>query len=672
MRNVPLCYSTVATIVAGIPSTTPTRFVTDDGGASWRKLPDETHTVIFHPTKPRWMLFSRWLCGGVLPKNAPPPRCVHSLYFSLDLGKTSRLVTAHVLQFAWAAPGPHTGSNSPATSIGGSTEIEETLFFSHVGGPGGPVAAPQPRLKIPWSSENIDFCVSRNLGRSYDTVIKGGNKFGVFPGYIFVSTLASSPSAGGTPPDALLLGDTEDSSSRGAAVGASAGDTPPSSSWPPPLLVLLVSTDDGRTFRRASIGDNHSLPEQAYFVLDTNIERGVLLHVAHGRTDDGAEVGTIYVSDNQAIHFLPSLGNNLRGADGMAAFSSLGEGVYLANQAVDRYSSAGAGGGGDWVNAVGGGEVEIEPEDGEALEEEFGADGVAAMVGSGVHRARHGRTRVRTLITFNQGGSWQVLPAPSEESQKEECRAAPGSSGGGPRLGPSCSLHLHLGSPSSDSRAFSPVVVSVPTTGIIFATGGVSAGLYLDDVANSLSDTMYSTFSSLDGGRSWHLAHQHAHNYLLGDAAGLALMTQLQTRTRLLLFSTDYGVKKSWLEFELIPRHRKPIIADGLTAYVVRILTCYLLVWERGTRRQDGLLVWEGGKGDTSTSLTSSYGRGGEDIASFVPTEYNPTFIRTTYGSDEIRQLRWPGQMAWPGGLSAWPGRLAWSSGLVVWPGRLA
>lgn len=122
-------------------------FISDDAGKSWRTLKQRAtiHKIIFHPTKPRWLLLSSWTdgCKGNLRESDDSGACNHMLFASRDLGKSFSLVHSYIVQFSWGST---------------SKQQEDRIYFSHFREKTGN----QPHLTL-WS-KNVDFVYTDDSG----------------------------------------------------------------------------------------------------------------------------------------------------------------------------------------------------------------------------------------------------------------------------------------------------------------------------------------------------------------------------------------------------------------------------------------------------------------------------------------------------------------------------
>eukprot|EP00745_Piridium_sociabile_P035842 TRINITY_DN63212_c0_g1_i1.p1 TRINITY_DN63212_c0_g1~~TRINITY_DN63212_c0_g1_i1.p1 ORF type:complete len:630 (+),score=84.98 TRINITY_DN63212_c0_g1_i1:702-2591(+) len=266
---------------------------------------------------------------------------------------------------------------------------------------------------------------------------------------------------------------------------------------------LMVSTDGGSTFTKALLP--FELQEKSYTILDSS-EGAVMLHVNHG-DQSRSGTGNVYISDAKGLRYSLSLPSNIRTSSGETEFDKVLslDGVFLANFKDDQQDS---------------------PEEGEQadLPEETAVQ---------ARRSQKSRSKsedvVKTVITFDKGGVWSYLRAPTVDSlgQKIEC----------PRE--SCWLHLHG---ITNFHSYAPFYSLDNAAGIIMGTGNVGTHLrYEQDEVN--------TYLSRDGGLTWVEAHKGAFIYEFGDHGGLIVMADDIRKTHQVVFSWNEG--QSWYDFDL-------------------------------------------------------------------------------------------------------------------------
>eukprot|EP01147_Barroeca_monosierra_P010445 gene10445-2576_t len=136
--------------------------------------------------------------------------------------------------------------------------------------------------------------------------------------------------------------------------------------------------------------------------------------------------------------------------------------------------------------------------------------------------------RMETVITYNKGASWSLLPPPSNS----RCDDLP----------ENCNLHLAL----ETSRALRniPTPVSSPTAvGIILANGYVGVGM------TYTSNEAFLVMSD-DGGLTWKLVAEEPHEYQILDHGGILIAAPYFSLTKSILFSVDRGAS-DWKSKEI-------------------------------------------------------------------------------------------------------------------------
>ena len=139
--------------------------------------------------------------------------------------------------------------------------------------------------------------------------------------------------------------------------------------------------------------------------------------------------------------------------------------------------------------------------------------------------AREVQENVKTFITHNKGGKWELIKAPevSRRSKKTACYVEDG-----------CSLHLEI---YSHMGELAPVYSTEKAVGIVLGTGNIGPRLTDNDSQKSL-------YLSRDGGLSWRTIRQGVHIYEIGDHGALIVIAEKNTPTNHIEFSWDEG--QSW------------------------------------------------------------------------------------------------------------------------------
>lgn len=226
--------------------------------------------------------------------------------------------------------------------------------------------------------------------------------------------------------------------------------------------VMYFSSDQGKTFSRALLPSAST--EQFYSILDGD-EDMLFMHV-----DNPGDTffGTMYTSDDRGIVFSKSLERHLFGGQRKSDFTNITSlrGAYLTNR--------------------------------------LDLDG-----------------RIRSVISFNRGGTWSPLSKPENVDCGEQVKK--------------CNLHIH-GEHSRNDHIVPMLALSEPTAiGLVIAHGSVG---------DSLSSSQHpDLFVSSDGGYKWRGTLKGPHHYSILDSGGLIVAVEAQHngQVKTIKFSTDEG-----------------------------------------------------------------------------------------------------------------------------------
>uniref|UniRef100_A0A8D3EER6 VPS10 domain-containing protein n=1 Tax=Scophthalmus maximus TaxID=52904 RepID=A0A8D3EER6_SCOMX len=245
--------------------------------------------------------------------------------------------------------------------------------------------------------------------------------------------------------------------------------------------MIHVSVDGGEVWNMAQLPTvNH---EQFYSILSANQDM-IFMHV-----DDPGDsgVGTIYVSDDRGTVFSKSLERHL-------------------------YTTTGS-------------DTDFTP--------------VASLRGVYMTSALTEGGAVETVISFDQGASWQTLRRPENSHCDTE------TSTNRPNR---CRLHIHASYSTTMKMNVPMLPLSQPSAvGLILAHGSVG------DAESSLSPDVY---VSDDGGYSWLLALRGPHHYAILDSGGLLVAVEhTNSAVNQIKFSTDEGQCWHTYNFTSDPLH---------------------------------------------------------------------------------------------------------------------
>eukprot|EP00026_Physarum_polycephalum_P004266 Phypoly_transcript_04283.p1 GENE.Phypoly_transcript_04283~~Phypoly_transcript_04283.p1 ORF type:complete len:716 (+),score=73.77 Phypoly_transcript_04283:153-2150(+) len=124
---------------------------------------------------------------------------------------------------------------------------------------------------------------------------------------------------------------------------------------------------------------------------------------------------------------------------------------------------------------------------------------------------------VQTVISYDNGGKWQLVPAPM------------------PCTGKNCGMMLHISS-KADNEMWGPVVVRRSAVGLILATGTI--GPYVSNVGPNMT----STFFSRTAGLEWEQVTTHSSIYEYGDHGALMVLADNFSPTTTLSYSWNEGM----------------------------------------------------------------------------------------------------------------------------------
>ena len=273
---------------------------------------------------------------------------------------------------------------------------------------------------------------------------------------------------------------------------------------------LLVSTVDSRLehFEKAVFPDI-KLKMKNVHILDSS-EGVVFLLTTRNPTEP---YGRLYVSDASGTKYRLALKNCLRSSVRGADFSKIQglEGIYIANVVTKEAAK-------EYERAIGGGNSEEE----EWNKEERG-DNWNTKTQKNKDLKNIIDNNIKTVITFNKGGSWKYIKAPkiSAANKKINCK-----------LEDKCSLNLFL-----YSNTEVPVYSQKYAYGLILASGNIGKTRNNKRSARNM-------YLSHDGGLTWIEMAKELYVYDIADHGGLIVMSKLdnnRTSNTSLLYSWNEG-----------------------------------------------------------------------------------------------------------------------------------
>ena len=240
---------------------------------------------------------------------------------------------------------------------------------------------------------------------------------------------------------------------------------------------------DGQNFAEAQFPPKFVVEtQQAYTVLDSSTH-AVFLHVTVNNKD-GSEYGAIIKSNSNGTNYVMSLQGANRNRRGYVDFEKmLGlEGVILVNQVTN------------------------------------------------IDEADQGRPkRLRTVITHNDGATWNPLQAPAKDAEGRPFNCDVSNV-------ERCSLNIHSYTERRDPRS----TFSSPTAiGLMMGVGNVGESL------NGKEDA--DTFMTTDGGITWNSVKKGNYMWRYGDQGSIIVIVQEDVPTQSVLYSLNEG--KQWNEY---------------------------------------------------------------------------------------------------------------------------
>ncbi|RHZ50479.1 hypothetical protein Glove_498g22 [Diversispora epigaea] len=135
--------------------------------------------------------------------------------------------------------------------------------------------------------------------------------------------------------------------------------------------------------------------------------------------------------------------------------------------------------------------------------------------------------KLKSMITFNDGGVWQFLNSPERDSNgnKYDCKQ-------------NCNLHLHSYTERRDPRdSFS----SSSATGLMMGVGNV--GEYLTNYLDG------DTFLTRDAGLTWNEIKKGAYMYDFGDQGSILILVDDENPTDHIIYSFNEGL--NWVDYQV-------------------------------------------------------------------------------------------------------------------------
>jgi len=156
-------------------------------------------------------------------------------------------------------------------------------------------------------------------------------------------------------------------------------------------------------------------------------------------------------------------------------------------------------------------------------------------------------SNIRTYITHNKGGKWELLRAPTVDSEgaKINCFVEEG-----------CSLNLQI---YSNNGIFAPPYSQESSIGLIMAVGNEGEELLKASIDRT------NTYLSRDGGVTWSEVKKGPYIYDYGDHGGLIVMAKNLEPTKEIIYSYNEGLSWHTLEISSVPIDISNIIIEPLS-----------------------------------------------------------------------------------------------------------
>ena len=443
---------------------------------------------LFHPTQRSWALAASWTtCAEFVDE---PCRIYKEIYYTKDIGENWNYITNYVFDFEWG---------QSTTAVENGFEIPDDRVW--VTRDANNKKHQNLGKKMSWSVD-IDLYYSDDYWKNSVLALEQGNTIIKTPQYMFVSCSNE---------DQVRV-------------------TIYSSTWRSGFTNL----------KRARLPPS-AITTTTFTLMDTSEEQ-VFLFLENKGTK--SPFGTVYISDANGRSFSESLDNVIKGsAVDFERVTSL-DGTFIANKYTPSRASemARKRNSQRYVDHFGE-EIEddwdesdmIAEENKKAIRNRMGnmnssnrkqriTEEHVFQVPEGV-AAREVQENVKTFITHNKGGKWELIKAPevSRRSKKTACYVEDG-----------CSLHLEI---YSHMGELAPVYSTEKAVGIVLGTGNIGPRLTDNDSQKSL-------YLSRDGGLSWRTIRQGVHIYEIGDHGALIVIAEKNTPTNHIEFSWDEG--QSW------------------------------------------------------------------------------------------------------------------------------
>ena len=457
-------------------------WVSEDCGSNFKPLNNgrKISQFKFHPTQRNWAMASIFTsCDDFDSDDDEPCKIYREVYYTQDLGEHWNFLKDYVIEFEWAK----------ATKDDGVPDEQIFVLVQQ-----NTVGHLDPNT---WASGN-SLLSSTDFFKTSRTVVRGANRFAMMSEYIYVAR-------------ALKSGDID--------------------------LVMSERANKFATFHKVKFPTKNTYKSFDYNLMESWSGAVFLFITLH--TGD-QNYGNVYMSDASGKGFSLTLSRVPVGASGYADIEEVNsvEGVVIANkyskaalEKKEKEQDSSAMNPGvlkklknkasvaaklsNRVSDKGGSDSDTGPTNRQAYEESM--------------QKKKVEVPVKTYISMNRGGNWQLLTAPefTAAGKQISCKTSKG-----------CSLHLH----SYSSPAYPVPYSHSNAVGLVMGIGNLGSQLKFDYEE-------INTYLSRDGGLTWVEIQRGPHILEFGDHGGLIVMAPVFRPTKTILYSFDEGI--SWIEYQI-------------------------------------------------------------------------------------------------------------------------
>ncbi|KAI8640138.1 hypothetical protein BD408DRAFT_445362 [Parasitella parasitica] len=309
-------------------------------------------------------------------------------------------------------------------------------------------------------------------------------------------------------------------------------------------LTLFVSVN-GKTFAEAQFPPDQYINRNTFTVLQSTTH-SILLNIFKS-TGFGNAYGSLFKSNENGTFYHLSLDNTNGDGYGFVDFEKFQsvDGIILANQV-------------------------------------WNAD---ELVGS-----RDKKKKVRTMISWDDGGIWQPLQPPN----KFDCATK------------ECSLNLHS---RSDIHGPGAIYSASGAPGLAIGVGNVGASM--NDYTES------DTFLTRDGGHTWSLIQEGEHLYEFGDQGSILVLINDEKPVNELLYSWDQGETWHFYEFSADKIRVKTLTTDPKSSTLKFVIIGY----SRGLERSQMVITVDFSETKHQKCILNKDDEGRSDFERWIPQD---------------------------------------------------